>query len=114
MPQNPPLKQTTICEPPRTLALANNGVLSLVCFPDSFCLVWLTGTPQLTPTAHLPTSPRYTYVTAELPALVTKELPAKPGVQSVFGHSMGGHGALICALKNPGMLVVPRMDILLP
>jgi pimeloyl-ACP methyl ester carboxylesterase len=21
---------------------------------------------------------------------------------SIFGHSMGGHGALICALKNPG------------
>ena len=44
----------------------------------------------------------YDYVTAELPLLVESELPLKPGVRSVSGHSMGGHGALICALKNPG------------
>ncbi|KAG1707809.1 HTH-type transcriptional regulator YofA [Nymphon striatum] len=29
------------------------------------------------------------------------DLPLIPGVKSVSGHSMGGHGALICALKNP-------------
>jgi predicted alpha/beta superfamily hydrolase len=27
----------------------------------------------------------------------------------VFGHSMGGHGALIAYLKNPGMFEVSRM-----
>lgn len=26
-----------------------------------------------------------------------------PNKQSITGHSMGGHGALICALKNPGL-----------
>ena len=43
----------------------------------------------------------YDYVTKELPALLEKNLPLMPGVKSVSGHSMGGHGALICALKNP-------------
>lgn len=43
----------------------------------------------------------YDYVTQELPALVEQNLPLIPGVKSVSGHSMGGHGALICALKNP-------------
>mmetsp|Transcript_10000 Transcript_10000/g.11482 ORF Transcript_10000/g.11482 Transcript_10000/m.11482 type:complete len:283 (+) Transcript_10000:141-989(+) len=45
----------------------------------------------------------YEYVTSELPGLVSKELPIDDSRKSVFGHSMGGHGALICALKNPGM-----------
>ena len=44
----------------------------------------------------------YDYVTRELPALVEAGLPLIPGVKSVTGHSMGGHGALLCALKNPG------------
>ena len=44
----------------------------------------------------------YDYVTQELPALVEAELPLIPGLKSITGHSMGGHGALICALKNPG------------
>ena len=44
----------------------------------------------------------YDYVTRELPALVERELPLIPGVKSITGHSMGGHGALICALKQPG------------
>jgi S-formylglutathione hydrolase len=43
----------------------------------------------------------YDYVTGELPALVEAELPLVPGLKSISGHSMGGHGALICALKNP-------------
>ncbi len=43
----------------------------------------------------------YDYVTQELPALLEDNLPLIPGIKSVFGHSMGGHGALICALKNP-------------
>ncbi|MAO12015.1 S-formylglutathione hydrolase [Marinobacter sp.] len=43
----------------------------------------------------------YDYVVKELPQLVENELPLS-GERSVSGHSMGGHGALICALKNPG------------
>ena len=45
----------------------------------------------------------YDYVTRELPALVETELPLIPGLRSITGHSMGGHGALICALKEPGL-----------
>jgi len=44
----------------------------------------------------------YSYITEELPALVEANLPLLPGVKSISGHSMGGHGALICALRNPG------------
>lgn len=43
----------------------------------------------------------YDYVTQELPALVEKEFAVIPNVKSISGHSMGGHGALICALKTP-------------
>lgn len=43
----------------------------------------------------------YDYVTSELPALVNQHFPLN-GKESISGHSMGGHGALICALKNPG------------
>ncbi|XP_077504817.1 S-formylglutathione hydrolase [Amblyomma americanum] len=45
----------------------------------------------------------YSYVTKELPAIVKKNFPVDTTRQGIFGHSMGGHGALICALKNPGM-----------
>lgn len=45
----------------------------------------------------------YSYVTRELPALVTAKFPADPQRQGIFGHSMGGHGALVCALRNPGL-----------
>lgn len=41
------------------------------------------------------------YVVAELPALLESELPIT-GQRGISGHSMGGHGALICALRNPG------------
>ncbi|XP_013389455.1 S-formylglutathione hydrolase-like [Lingula anatina] len=44
----------------------------------------------------------HSYITKELQQLVNASFPVS-GKQSVFGHSMGGHGALICALKNPGM-----------
>ncbi len=44
----------------------------------------------------------YDYVVQELPALIEADFPVIPGLKSVAGHSMGGHGALICALKNPG------------
>jgi S-formylglutathione hydrolase len=43
----------------------------------------------------------YDYITQELPALLEKNLPLIAGLKSISGHSMGGHGALICALKNP-------------
>ena len=43
----------------------------------------------------------YDYVTRELPALVEAELPLT-AARAITGHSMGGHGALICALKEPG------------
>ena len=45
----------------------------------------------------------YSYVTKELPTLIQQNFSILPDKQSIFGHSMGGHGALICALKNPGM-----------
>jgi len=43
----------------------------------------------------------YSYVTRELPALIAKEFPADMARQGIFGHSMGGHGALTIALKHP-------------
>jgi len=41
-----------------------------------------------------------TYVAEELPALIDAEFPST-GARGVFGHSMGGHGALTLALKHP-------------
>jgi S-formylglutathione hydrolase len=43
----------------------------------------------------------YSYVTEELPALVAASFPVDPGRQGIFGHSMGGHGALTIGLRNP-------------
>jgi len=45
----------------------------------------------------------YEYVTRELPELIEKNFPVIPGLRGISGHSMGGHGALICSIKNPGM-----------
>ena len=42
------------------------------------------------------------YIEAELPALVAASLPADMERQSISGHSMGGHGAITIALRNPG------------
>jgi S-formylglutathione hydrolase len=44
----------------------------------------------------------YSYVTQELPELVGAHFPADMQRQGITGHSMGGHGALTLALKNPG------------
>ena len=44
----------------------------------------------------------YSYVAGELPALVASGFPIDPECASICGHSMGGHGALIIALRNPG------------
>lgn len=43
----------------------------------------------------------YDYVVDELPALVVENFPVDPVRRSISGHSMGGHGALTIALKNP-------------
>jgi S-formylglutathione hydrolase len=44
----------------------------------------------------------YSYVTRELPAAIKSEFAtADTSRQSIMGHSMGGHGALVCALRNP-------------
>lgn len=43
----------------------------------------------------------YDYVTRELPGLIETTQPVSDK-KSVTGHSMGGHGALICALREPG------------
>lgn len=47
----------------------------------------------------------YDYVTDELPALLVEQFGSTSldlSNASIMGHSMGGHGALIIALKNPG------------
>lgn len=48
----------------------------------------------------------YSYVTAELPALLRANAAQEQGTldparASVMGHSMGGHGALVVGLRNP-------------
>lgn len=43
----------------------------------------------------------YDYVVDELPALINSEFPVEAESVSISGHSMGGHGALTIALKNP-------------
>jgi len=42
----------------------------------------------------------YSYVTKELPQVVAANFPADMQRESIFGHSMGGHGALTIALKH--------------
>ena len=44
----------------------------------------------------------YDYVTQELQEIIFSEFPADRSRQGIFGHSMGGHGALTIGLKNPG------------
>jgi S-formylglutathione hydrolase len=43
----------------------------------------------------------YSYVAKELPALIQSSFPVDGERAGIFGHSMGGHGALTIALKNP-------------
>jgi S-formylglutathione hydrolase len=45
----------------------------------------------------------YSYVTRELAETVAANLPVLSGAAGIFGHSMGGHGALVCALRNPDL-----------
>lgn len=44
----------------------------------------------------------YDYVVDELPAFVRQHFRVDSDRMSIFGHSMGGHGALVIALRNPG------------
>lgn len=43
----------------------------------------------------------YSYIRDELPGVIAAHFPADLSRQSIFGHSMGGHGALVGALRNP-------------
>lgn len=43
----------------------------------------------------------WSYVTDELPKLIAEQFPVDAKRQSIMGHSMGGHGSLTCALRNP-------------
>ena len=43
----------------------------------------------------------WSYVTEELPSVIAANFPVDPRRQSIMGHSMGGHGALTVALRNP-------------
>jgi S-formylglutathione hydrolase len=43
----------------------------------------------------------FSYVTEELPALIDRHFASDPARRGVFGHSMGGHGALVAALRRP-------------
>lgn len=43
----------------------------------------------------------HSYITQELPSLVGAHFAADMNAQGIFGHSMGGHGALTLGLKNP-------------
>ena len=43
----------------------------------------------------------YSYIVEELPKIIAENFNADMSRQSIFGHSMGGHGALTIALKNP-------------
>jgi S-formylglutathione hydrolase len=45
----------------------------------------------------------YDYVLTELRETVLRNFPGAPRQLGIFGHSMGGHGALVLALRNPGV-----------
>jgi S-formylglutathione hydrolase len=43
----------------------------------------------------------YSYVSQELPAVIAANFAVDSKRAGIFGHSMGGHGALVLALRNP-------------
>jgi len=43
----------------------------------------------------------YSYITEELPQLIEAHFPVSTTKRSITGFSMGGHGALTIALRNP-------------
>ena len=42
------------------------------------------------------------YIMNKVPSLIYANFPVDHGKLAIFGHSVGDHGALTCALKNPG------------
>lgn len=49
----------------------------------------------------------HSYITKELIQVVEKNFPfVQPNIRAISGHSMGGHGALICSFRNPGLYKV--------
>jgi len=44
----------------------------------------------------------YDYIVSELPQIIQQHFPVTTDCQSIAGHSMGGHGAITIALRNPG------------
>jgi S-formylglutathione hydrolase len=45
----------------------------------------------------------YSYVVSELPELIAAEFAVRRDRMGILGHSMGGHGALVCGLRNPDL-----------
>ncbi|KAK6036712.1 S-formylglutathione hydrolase [Cooperia oncophora] len=45
----------------------------------------------------------YSYVCKELPEIVKNQLPVDTSKLGIFGHSMGGHGAISIGLKHPDL-----------
>ena len=79
---------------PRGEAVADDGEFSL----GQGAGYYLTATDE-------PWAPHYAmdaYVTDELPGLVAGLAPVDADRVGITGHSMGGHGALTLAMKNPG------------
>ena len=56
----------------------------------------------------------WSYITKELPELVAAQFPGDLKRQSILGHSMGGHGALTVALRNPGLFRPVLSPVILP
>ena len=56
-----------------------------------------------TETPWAPHFQMYSYVTDELQKLVTSEFAVDADRQGITGHSMGGHGAITLALRNPDL-----------
>lgn len=50
----------------------------------------------------LPHYQMYDYVSKELPLVIEKNFNVVPGLKSISGHSMGGHGALVIGLRELG------------
>ncbi|MGI9350138.1 MAG: S-formylglutathione hydrolase [Rhizobiaceae bacterium] len=72
--------------------------------PDEDVYFFGTGAGFYVDAAEAPYSDHYnmySYVTHELPDVIAANFNADMTRQSIFGHSMGGHGALTIALKNP-------------
>lgn len=45
----------------------------------------------------------YDYISQELPLFIQKSFAVDKNKQGIFGHSMGGHGALVIGMRNPNI-----------